>query len=112
VRAAPRPGEYNNRQPYISSIRRNLQRAALKRLAGQIASGSGGGLAALLGGGGVPDDVKSLVRMHLADLEKQMSALLAAQDVKLDDYTRAHLQDSVERIKKALQAQVVLPSID
>jgi hypothetical protein len=111
VREAPKPGEYTNRKPYINSIRRNLQRAALKRLAGQVAGGSGGGLAVLLGGG-VPEDVKTLVRMHLTDLDKQMSAVLAAQDVKLDDYTRAHLQDAVERIKKALQAQVVVQSID
>src|SRR5579863_3809782 len=32
-RDAPKPGEYTNRKPYISSLRRNLQRTTLKRLA-------------------------------------------------------------------------------
>ena len=71
----------------------------------------GGGLAALLGSA-APEDVRTLVRMHLVDLDKQLSTLLAAQDVKLDDYTRAHLQDSQERIRKVLAAQVMVPSID
>ncbi|MCY2963980.1 MAG: zinc-dependent metalloprotease [Planctomycetota bacterium] len=102
VREAHKPGEYTNRKPYIGSLRRNLQRNALRRLAGTINGGSGF----------VPEDVRTLVRMHLVDLDKQLTALLAAQDVKLDDYTRAHLQDSQERIKKALTAQLVLQSID
>jgi hypothetical protein len=111
VREAPKPGEYTNRKPYINALRRNLQRTALKRLAGNL-TGGGGGLAALLGGGGAPEDVRTLVRMHLVDLDKQITTLLAAQDVKLDDYTRAHLQDSQERIRKVLAAQVMVPSID
>ncbi len=35
-REAPKPGEYTNRKPYISSLRRNLQRTTLKRLAGLV----------------------------------------------------------------------------
>lgn len=115
LREAPKPGEYTNRKPYVSSLRRNLQRNALKRLAGVVNSAPSSGLAALLGGGGgsgVPEDVRTLVRMHLTDLDKQISALLAAQDVKLDDYTRAHLQDSQERIRKVLSAQLTIQSID
>lgn len=115
IREAPKPGEYNNRKPYISTLRRNLQRNALKRMAGAINSSPSAGLAALLGGGGsggVPEDVRTLMRMHLTDLDKQVTALLGAADVKLDDYTRAHLQDTQERIRKALAAQVTVPSID
>jgi hypothetical protein len=52
------------------------------------------------------------MRMHLTDIDKQVTALLGAADVKLDDYTRAHLQDTQERIRKALAAQVTVPSID
>ena len=69
----------------------------------------------LLGGGssGVPEDARTLIRMHLTDLDKQISTLLVgAPGVKLDDYSRAHLQDSQERIRKLLQAQVVTDSID
>jgi hypothetical protein len=60
----------------------------------------------------VPEDARALVRMHLADLDKQISALLAAPDVKLDDYSKAHLTDSQERIRKVLQAQIHVDSID
>ncbi|MBS0264067.1 MAG: zinc-dependent metalloprotease [Planctomycetes bacterium] len=114
-REPPKPGEYNNRKPYISSLRRNLQRTTLKRLAGLVNSGGAGQLAALLGAsssGGIPEDARTLVRMHLTDLDKQITALLSAADVKLDDYTKAHLQDSQERIRKLLAAQVITDSID
>ncbi len=111
-RDAPRAGEYTNRKPYISSLRRNLQRTALKRLAGLVNPPSMGGLAFLFSSGAVPEDARTIVRMHLTDMDKQITALLAAQNVKVDDYTRAHLLDSQERIHKLLQAQVVTDSID
>jgi hypothetical protein len=114
-RDPPRAGEYTNRKPYIPSLRRNLQRTALKRLGGLVNGPSGGGsLAALLSGGtgGVPEDARTIVRMHLAELEKQITTLLAAPNVKLDDYTRAHLLDSQERIHKLLNAQMTTDSID
>lgn len=110
-REPPKAGEYSNRKPYISSLRRNLQRNALKRLTSLVVSSpsSAASIVILLGGssGGVPEDARTLVRMYLADMDKQIAALLGAQDVKLDDYTRAHLLDSQERIRKVLQAQVV-----
>ncbi len=113
-REAPKPGEYNNRKPYISSLRRNLQRTTLKRLASLVNSPGGSSLAALLGGGtgGVPEDARTIVRMHLSELDKQITTLLTAPDVKLDDYSRAHLQDSQERIRKLLSAQMTTDSID
>lgn len=94
-------GEYTNRKPYISSFRRNLQRMALKEFAALVTSQSDG-----------PEDSRTLARMYLTELDKQITALLATPDLKMDDYTRAHLLDSQERLKKALQAQVVVPSID
>lgn len=113
-RDAPKPGEYNNRKPYITSIRRNLQRTALKRLAGLINAPPMSGFIIILGGsaGGIPEDARTLVRLHLSELDKQISVLLGAQNVKLDDYSKAHLLDSQERIRKLLQAQVVTDSID
>ncbi|MGE5195134.1 MAG: zinc-dependent metalloprotease, partial [Deltaproteobacteria bacterium] len=114
-REPPKPGEYTNRKPYISSLRRNLQRTTLKRLGGLVNAPPGaGGLAALLGGSatGVPEDARTIVRMHLGEMDRQITALLAAQDVKLDDYSRAHLLDSQERIRKLLSAQIVTESID
>jgi hypothetical protein len=115
-REAPKAGEYTNAKPYIASLRRNLQRTALKRLAGLLNSSGSNSLAIILfgggGGGSIPEDARTLIRMHLTDLDKQITVLLAAQGVKLDDYTKAHLQDSQERIRKLLNAQVITDSID
>jgi Met-zincin/Domain of unknown function (DUF5117) len=113
-RTAGRPGEYTNRKPYISSLRRNLQRTALKRLASLVNSPTSSPLAILLGGSssGVPEDARTLARMYFNEMDRQVTALLAAPDVKLDDYSKAHLLDSQERIHKLLQAQVITDSID
>jgi hypothetical protein len=114
-RDAPKPGEYTTAKPYISSLRRNLQRTALKRVAGLLNAPPTSAFIIIFGGGSagsVPEDARTLVRMHLTDLDKQITLLLGAQGVKLDDYSKAHLQDSQERIRKLLQAQVVTDSID
>lgn len=113
-RDAAKQGEYNNRKPYISSVRRNLQRAAVKELARMVNAPPSGGLIVILGGGGggLPEDARTLARFHLSELDKQIAALLGNQAVKLDDYSRAHLQDCQERIRKLLTAQVVTDSID
>jgi folylpolyglutamate synthase/dihydropteroate synthase len=50
--------------------------------------------------------------MHLTDLDRQITALLTSPGLKIDDYTRAHLLDSQERIRKVLSAQVQVQSID
>jgi hypothetical protein len=100
LREAAKPGEYNNRKPYISSYRRNLQRLALKEYA-----------ALLRPGFDVPEDARTLARMHLVYLDKQITTLTGAV-ANLDDYTKAHLLDSQERIKKALGAQVIIPTVD
>ena len=46
---------------------------------------------------------------QLRDLSTSIKGLLAKGDVKLDDYTRAHLVDLDARITKALDASVVMP---
>jgi hypothetical protein len=95
-------GDYSNRKPYISSFRRNLQRMALKQFASMVNSPHSQ----------APEDARTLARMHLAGLEKQITTLLATPNLKLDDYSQAHLLDSQERIRKALAAEVQLHSID
>ncbi len=94
-------GKYTNRKPYISSFRRNLQRMALKNLADMV-----------LNGFGAPEDARTLSRMHLADLDKQISALLGKKDLTLDDYSRAHLLDSQKRIQQVLNAELQVRSVD
>jgi hypothetical protein len=104
-------GDYTNRRPAVSSLRRNLQRVYLKRLAG-IAVGpqaSSSSLMMLLGGGGssssVPEDCQTLAFAQLQDLEARLGKALEGK-VKLDDYTRAHLSESRQRIKRVLEAQL------
>lgn len=101
-REPAKPGEFSNRKPYISSLRRNLQRMALKDLANLVT----------LVPHETPEDARTLARYHLTELDKQITALLGAPNLKLDDYTRAHLLDSQERIRKVLQSQVTVHSID
>jgi hypothetical protein len=59
-----------------------------------------------------PEDIRTLARMHLATLDSQVTALLNQKDLKLDDYTRAHLLDSQKRIQQILNARLVIQSVD
>jgi hypothetical protein len=97
----PPEGEYSSRKPCISSFRRQLQRMALKDLASFVVSGFA-----------VPEDARTLSRMHLSTLEGQIEELLKNEKVKLDDYSRAHLLDSQRRIRQVLNAELEVRSID
>lgn len=88
-------GEFTNRKPFINSYRRNLHRATLRTLAQQVAYGSG-----------IPEDARSLARMHLTQLEQQINTLLQAPGLKLDDYSRAHLLSMQTTIKQLMEASV------
>jgi hypothetical protein len=98
---APPAGEYNNRNQYISSFRRNTQRAALRQLSDIVRKTPGQSFSMLK----LPEDARVLVRMHLTELQAKVDAALAKADLKLDDYTRAHLLDSKLRIKQILEAE-------
>ena len=89
-----KPAKYTDSAPYISGFRRNLQRMALKDLAFFVQESFSG-----------PEDIRTLARMHLSTLDSQVTALLNQKDLKLDDYTRAHLLDSQKRIQQVLNAQ-------
>jgi hypothetical protein len=90
-------GSFTDRKPAIGSLRRNLQRAYLKQLS-QLA----------LGRSGAPEDCQTVAHAELADLKVRMDKLLGSE-VKLDGYTRAHLQESASRIAKVLDAELSLP---
>lgn len=94
-------GEYSNREPYISSFRRNLQRTALGYLIDLVTTRRN-----------VPPDARSLARMHLLDLKQDLDRLLTRKALKLDDYSRAHLLDSQRRIEQMQDAQLELRSVD
>jgi hypothetical protein len=101
-------GEYTNRNPAISSLRRSLQREYLQRLS-RIAMGGRNLSLSFLGIAisGTPSDCQTIAYSELSALESRMSQLLKS-NVKLDSYTRAHLQESASRIQKVLDASLTL----
>lgn len=112
-KAEGKTGEYTDRAPYLTSYRRNLQRAALVELARLLSTKDEfvieDGRFMILS---YPEDARTLVRMHLSNLDQQITALLGKSDLKLDDYTRAHLLDSQKKIQQTLNAQLELRSVE
>jgi hypothetical protein len=89
-------GEYTNRQPAISSLRRNLQRAYLERLS-RLA----------LGQTNAPEDCQTIAFAELTRLKQQIDELTDG-DVELDSYSAAHLAASSARIGKVLDATMLV----
>jgi hypothetical protein len=89
-------GEYTNRQPAISSLRRNLQRAYLEHLS-RLA----------LGQTRAPQDCQTIAYARLADLKQQIDDLLAGE-IELDGYSDAHLRETSARIAKVLDATMLV----
>ncbi|MCA9267767.1 MAG: zinc-dependent metalloprotease, partial [Planctomycetales bacterium] len=89
-------GEYTNRKPAISSLRRNLQRTYLRRLS-HLAMGETA----------APDDCQTVAYAELSSLNERINKLLESK-VKLDSYTRAHLTETSARIDKVLDARLTL----
>lgn len=84
--------ELENKTEKISAVRRNLQREHLKQLV-RLTMRSVPGL---------PEDATSLARASLNTLLAKM------QNARMTDHTsNAHLQESIERIKAALDARVM-----
>ena len=84
-----------NRQPAISSLRRNLQSEHLARLIELSLEEDAGTPASRT--------IQSLVRMQLIEIQKQIQIENAN-----DAYTRAHLADTEMKIQKALNAQFTI----
>ncbi len=89
-------GEFTNRKPAISSMRRNLQRAYLRRMS-QLA----------LGQTSAPADCQTVAFAELGRLKTRIDSLLAGQ-AKLDSYTRAHLEETSARITKVVDARMLV----
>ncbi len=108
----PKNGE---KKEYASStIRRNLQRAHLKKLSNLVlgdkpSSGANlmESLLAMMGGdsSSLPPDARSLARYHLNELNARIDNLLKTKP-DVDETTLAHLQESKERIAKVLSASL------
>lgn len=94
-----------------STIRRNLQREHLSRLA-QIAVRPGTDLSQMFFvsfanmDGSYPADARSLARMHLKDIKGMIETAVKGENNKLDDSTRAHLEECHDQITKVLEATI------
>jgi len=93
-------GEFTNRQPFISSVRRSLQRQHASVMLNLLLSQPGRM---------TPADAHSVVRMTLVGLSAQMKSMLDGNGgSRLDDFSKAHLLDTMTRINKALDADFSL----
>jgi len=90
-----KPGKAaTNRQPFISSYHRALQREYLKLLVSMSLKPSPG----------TPEDARTQAWSTLRRLDRQIDHVLKQHDALLDDYSRAHLEESQVRIQRALAA--------
>lgn len=87
-------GEFTDRKPAITSMRRNLQRSYLRQMS-RLA----------LNNGGAPEDCQALAFLELTRLKSRIDGVLGGS-AKLDDYTRAHLTESSARIAKVVDARM------
>ena len=97
----------------ISLIRRNLQREHLKKLSSIVVGQRRNSLYdlysfVLFSGSSYsyPADAKSLARMHLKDLGKRIEAVMEKEEAKVDNTTRAHLEEVASQIEKTLDAEM------
>ncbi|HVX11165.1 MAG TPA: zinc-dependent metalloprotease [Pirellulales bacterium] len=95
--SALKPGEYSNRKPAISSLRRDLQRRYIKRLSNVA-----------MGLSGAPDDCRTVAASEMTALEQKIKQVLGNAELKLDTYTRAHLEETAALIRKVLDARLNL----
>lgn len=113
-------GDYTARKPAISSLRRNLQRAALGELGSLSLGRSGHTLKITASPHGTsvshssspPPDARALAALQLRRLAGRVDDVLKRADAKgsklvLDDPSRAHLEDVAARIDAILDADVV-----
>ena len=95
----PVDGPFSERQPMISSLRRDLQREYLDRMI-SLATGHSWNSAS-------GQTIASLMTLELDDLKGQIDGILESQADALDRYTLAHLTESSNRIGEALQARYI-----
>ena len=96
------PGDdVNDRNPYVSSLRRNLQRAHIDRLIDMSMPGNG------MGSASAP--VSNLSRMQLREI---LSDIEGVKTRRLDAYSKAHLAEAKSRIERALDAQYMYNTND
>ncbi len=91
--------KFSQRNPMISSLRRNLQHEHLERLIDLTLPGNGNSAAYKA--------ISNLCVMELGELQEKIDSILKAGKDSLDPYSRAHLHEASKRIGKALDAEYV-----
>ena len=86
--------QWTNSDAFISSFRRGLQREYLKQLIKLVLDADSG----------TPEDARSLARLHLTQINDRLKIVLQNSKAKLDEYSVAHLEESQDRVDKALAA--------
>lgn len=79
----------------ISSIRRSLQRSYLNQLTSMV-----------LRRNNVPEDARTLAWYRLRLLQGSLNRVLRRHGGEMNTYTKAHLEETRSRIRKALDAQI------
>ena len=95
------PGRSDSNDPYISSLRRNLQRMHINRLIDMSMPSNGMGAASA--------PVSNLSRMQLREIAADIDAVKTRG---MDDYSKAHLAEAKSRIERALEAQYLYNTND
>jgi hypothetical protein len=95
-------GHYTEREPMISSLRRNLQREFVERLIDLSMPSSWSQVS--------HRPLANLALMHLRRLSDRIGKCFDDKKDSLDAYSRAHLSEAKLRIEKALDAGYVLNS--
>ena len=95
-------GQFTERKPAISSLRRNLQTEHIERLF-DLAAETESPTAAM-------KPISNLAAMTLRDLMGKLET--ASKNENYDAYSRAHLQDSFVRVKKWVESTYVINNDD
>ncbi|MEM0924651.1 MAG: zinc-dependent metalloprotease [Planctomycetota bacterium] len=91
------PAERDNRNPMITSLRRNLQQEHAQRLIDLVLEKNERTAAS--------KPISDLARMELIGLSEKIRERMKSCEKKMDAYTRAHLAEVEMRIGKALEAE-------
>lgn len=89
-------GDYSDRKPMISSLRRGLQGQHIDRLISLTNRGFPGASGAALA---------NVANLQLRELRQEIDGAVKKGKSSMDTYTKAHLMDASDRIGRALEAQ-------
>jgi hypothetical protein len=96
----------------LSKVRRNLQRRHLQYLVDIVLGPKGFGGSPLAfalftsSGQQFPAEARSLARQHLKEIHRAVGATLENESVKLDELSRAHLEEINDQLQKVLDAKI------